>query len=280
MKLSIAYPTFIVASIAMSEIEARIGRGSHSKSHSKSQHDDPPIPLTGKYTVYFANPCSNEVSVTVEDHTEVIPPNNCHVFNGGKQYIEAVTYKESGSGERGGNVSCKNIGSSNNGKCDLMGMRNNACVVPIELCGAVTPIPVTAKPTSTPTPTPPKPSPGTTPRTLYFSNHQDRDQQAGILDGGGRSGKPINSLMKKDIKANSCVLVSDDFTAPFNSQLNDSFYYFTSEAYLPVTADPDLISPKLVDGDTCNENSINMIMPGGECNGLVKMPQNACVVII
>jgi len=137
----------------------------------------------------------------------------------------------------------------------------------------------TYSPTSFPSSAPTQ-SPTQDGRTLYFANNKSRDQQAGILTGGGRGGIPIESLLKKDIKGNSCVLVSDNFTAPFNSQLDNSFYYFTSEAYLPVQADPNLIVPKYVDGETCNMNSINMIMSGGECSGLSEMPKNACVIVI
>merc|ERR1740139_365100 len=106
----------VAASTFSSQVDARVGG------------DRDLVGRNEKYTVYFANSCSKKVDVTANSHSEVIPPNNCHVFNGGKQYYDTFSYKESGSGERGGQVSCKNVGSSNNDKCNLMGMPENSCV--------------------------------------------------------------------------------------------------------------------------------------------------------
>jgi hypothetical protein len=150
MKFTIAYPTLILASITMSGIKARIG-GSDTLSsalvgdeRNLNSHDHP---THDKYTVYFANSCNSEVGVTAEGHSEVVSPKSCHVFNGGKQYYDSFSYKESGSGEKGGQVFCKNVGSSNNGKCNLLGMPGNACVITIDLCGG--PVP-TERPTREP----------------------------------------------------------------------------------------------------------------------------------
>ena len=129
----------VAASTFSSQVDARVGG------------DRDLVGRNEKYTVYFANSCSKKVDVTANSHSEVIPPNNCHVFNGGKQYYDTFSYKESGSGEKGGQVSCKNVGSSNNDKCNLRGMPENACVIPIDRCGGPAP---TEPPTSAPIPEP------------------------------------------------------------------------------------------------------------------------------
>jgi hypothetical protein len=119
----------VAASTISSQVDARVGGDRDLNSNEK-------------YTVYFANSCSNEVGVTSRGHSEVISPNSCQVFNGDQKYNDSFSYKESGSGEQGGQVSCKNIGSSNNDKCNLLGMPGNACVITIDLCGEPAPAPV------------------------------------------------------------------------------------------------------------------------------------------
>ena len=161
--------TFIVlATVATTGIEARTVRGSTThinrlsnptsaqgerqlmmsnsmksksppkKSPPKKSHHHHPKPKPdvddSKYTLYFANSCDSDVSVTVENRSEIITQNSCHVFNKGKQYKDSITYKESGGAESGGEAFCQNIGRSNNNKCGLMGMQENACVITIDLC--------------------------------------------------------------------------------------------------------------------------------------------------
>ena len=161
--------TFIVlATVATTGIEARTVRGSTThinrlsnptsaqgerqlmmsnsmksksppkKSPPKKSHHHHPKPKPdvddSKYTLYFANSCDSDVSVTVENRSEIITQNSCHVFNKGKQYKDSIKYKESGGAESEGEAFCQNIGSSNNNKCGLMGMQENACVITIDLC--------------------------------------------------------------------------------------------------------------------------------------------------
>ena len=108
------------------------------KSPPKKSHHHHPKPKPdvddSKYTLYFANSCDSDVSVTVENRSEIITQNSCHVFNKGKQYKDSIKYKESGGAESGGEAFCQNIGRSNNNKCGLMGMQENACVITIDLC--------------------------------------------------------------------------------------------------------------------------------------------------
>ena len=85
------------------------------------------------YTVYFGNSCDSDTSVSIDDESKEISADSCQLFSD-QNYQDSVTYTESGSGERGGNVSCKNIASSNNSKCALLEMPNNACVIIIDLC--------------------------------------------------------------------------------------------------------------------------------------------------
>jgi len=240
------------------------------------------------YQIYIVNTCNNQVTVMSENRYKSMDfiGQSCQLWDPHGDNNTFLNYVTPSNQLASGTSNCQSMGGIDRDKCNLKDLPEDACfiVAPDNICDKTPPVSVTTKPSSAPTAapisTPSKPTSGIPPRSLFLLNKSDRDQQAGILTGGGRSGTPIDSLLKKDIKPNSCVLVSDTFTAPLNSQLNDSFYYFTSEAYLPVGADPDLISPQLVDGDTCNQNSINMIMTGGECSGLSKMPENACVIVI
>ena len=74
MKILIAYQTFILATITISgnENEARTGT------------------CDTQYTISFVNSCSNEMSEMFEDHSEVIPQNNCHIYNLGNHYNNYV----------------------------------------------------------------------------------------------------------------------------------------------------------------------------------------------
>ncbi|OEU11436.1 hypothetical protein FRACYDRAFT_246044 [Fragilariopsis cylindrus CCMP1102] len=108
MKFTTTFLALFAAVAVLDQADARVGGDRDLVGRNK------------KYTVYFANSCNKKVDVTANSHSEVIPPNNCHVFNGGKQYYDSFSYKESGSGEKGGQVSCKNVGSSNNDKCNLI----------------------------------------------------------------------------------------------------------------------------------------------------------------
>jgi len=97
---------------------------------------DSPVDTT-TYPVYFANACSNAVRVEVDGDSsyQQIQANSCEYYGMSR---DSVTYKEQGSGERGGNNSCKDIGSSNNDKCNLLGLDTglpyNACVITINSC--------------------------------------------------------------------------------------------------------------------------------------------------
>jgi hypothetical protein len=77
MKYTITYPTLILASIAMSGIEARIG-GSDTLSSAlvgdKRNLNSHHHPTHDKYTLYFANSCNSEVGVTAEGHSEGVFP--------------------------------------------------------------------------------------------------------------------------------------------------------------------------------------------------------------
>jgi len=240
------------------------------------------------YQIYIVNTCNNQVTVMSENRYKSMDfdGQSCKLWDPHGDNNTFLNYVTPSNQLASGTSNCQSMGGIDRDKCNLNELPEDACfiVAPDNICDKTPPTTVTTKPTSAPTaaPTsaPPKPTSGIPPRSLFFLNKGDRDQQAGILDGGGRGGTPIDSLLKKDIKPNSCVLVSDTFTAPINSQLNDSFYYFTSEAYLPVTADPNLIVPELIDGDNCNYKSLNMVTKGGECFGVSNMPANACVVVI
>jgi len=152
----------VAASTFSSQVDARVGGDRNLNSNDGGSSPPPPPPLEGeeKYSVYFANSCNKKVGVTAEGHSQVIPPNDCQAFNG--QYSDSITYKISGGGIKGGNVSCKNIGSSNNDKCNLLGMPRNACVITIDLCGEPAP---TRYPTRAPTPAPINEK-----YTVYFAN--------------------------------------------------------------------------------------------------------------
>jgi len=94
-------------------------------------------PDTTTYSVYFANKCNNAVRVEVDGDSsyQQIQANSC-VYYGDSQ--DSVTYKEEGAAEPDGDSSCKIIGSSNNDKCNLLGLdtelRDNACVITIDSC--------------------------------------------------------------------------------------------------------------------------------------------------
>ena len=144
----------VAASTFSSQVDARIGGDRNLNSNDgppDGPHDGPHDGPDKKYTVYFANSCDKRVGVMANGDSDNISPNTCQAFNGGKQYPDSFTYKESGSGIAGGNVSCKNIGSSNNDKCNLLGMPRNACVITIDLCGEPAP---TRSPTRAPTSAP------------------------------------------------------------------------------------------------------------------------------
>ena len=170
----------VAASTFSSQVDARIGGDRNLNSNDgppDGPHDGPHDGPDKKYTVYFANSCDKKVGVTANDDSDVISPNICQAFNGGKQYPDSFTFKESGSGIAGGNVSCKNIGSSNNDKCNLLGMPRNACVITIDLCGEPAP---TRSPTRAPTRAPsPGKQCGRRCETTY-----DCSSNAGIWDTG------------------------------------------------------------------------------------------------
>ena len=90
------------------------------------------------YPVYFANACNNAVRVEVDSDSsyKVIQANSCEYY--GKSQ-DSVTYNQEGAAENAeNNSSCKSIGSSNNDKCNLLGLDtellDNACVITINSC--------------------------------------------------------------------------------------------------------------------------------------------------
>ena len=114
-----------------------------------------------KYTLYFANSCNTDVKVQINsghrlDREQTISANSCQVFQRGSQ-IEgpSVTYTELGIDGATQVASCHH---SNTNHCNLMGMANNACVIPLAEC----PEPVSTQfPTQSPTQSPTSPpSPG------------------------------------------------------------------------------------------------------------------------
>ena len=58
------------------------------KSPPKNSHHHHPKPKPdvddSKYTLFFSNSCDSDVSVTIENRSEIITQNSCHVFNNGK----------------------------------------------------------------------------------------------------------------------------------------------------------------------------------------------------
>jgi len=94
-------------------------------------------PDTTTYAVYFANKCNNALRVEVDGDSsfQQIQANSC-AYYGDSQ--DSVTYKEEGAAKPDGKSSCKTIGSSNNDKCNLLGMytelQDNACVITIDSC--------------------------------------------------------------------------------------------------------------------------------------------------
>lgn len=136
MKFSVAISTFFAAAALAGMSNNAEASTMDGTRHLRSHHDS----SSSRYTVYIANTCNDEIGVTIDDHSEVFSRNSCHVFNGGQQYHDLITYRPSGpTGIASGNVSCQNIGSSNNDECNLDGMETNACVIPIDLCQEVEP---------------------------------------------------------------------------------------------------------------------------------------------
>ena len=89
------------------------------------------------YTLYFSNPCTNDVNVKVgphhSHHSKTINAGTCQVFDD-RSYYGGVPVQQIGNGATSNTVYCDDIGSSNNDKCHLMGMAVNACVVVLDVC--------------------------------------------------------------------------------------------------------------------------------------------------
>mmetsp|Transcript_47098 Transcript_47098/g.47935 ORF Transcript_47098/g.47935 Transcript_47098/m.47935 type:complete len:223 (-) Transcript_47098:126-794(-) len=144
----------IVVSSMTGEVDARIRVGGDSRDLNSQDN---------MYTVYFANSCKTDVQVKINlgennDKQQKISANSCQVFQRGSQIegpMVTATYTELGIDGATQVVSCQ---SSNINQCHLMGMANNACVIPLAVC----PEPVsTQSPTRSPTQSPTSPpSPG------------------------------------------------------------------------------------------------------------------------
>ena len=136
----------VAASTMSAQVDARLGVGGDSRDLNSQD---------AMYTVYFANSCETDIKVTINlgennDHQQKIQANSCHVFQGGNQFEGMVTYTELGIDGATQVVSCQ---SSNTDQCNLMGMANNACVIPLTTCPESVP---TQSPTQSPT-SPPAP---------------------------------------------------------------------------------------------------------------------------
>jgi hypothetical protein len=64
----------VAASTFSIQVDARVGG-----DRDLNSNDD--------YIVYFANSCNSKVGVTSRGHSEVISPNSCQVFIGGKNIV-------------------------------------------------------------------------------------------------------------------------------------------------------------------------------------------------
>lgn len=91
-----------------------------------------------KYSVYAVNNCDNTVSAEFvlatsahggnrKSSVDSLQVGNCAYVGSTDQ--DTVTFTSEGSFVSGGNDSCKNIRSSNDSECNLLGIASNACVV-------------------------------------------------------------------------------------------------------------------------------------------------------
>jgi len=128
------------ALFALASVEARVGRNLTGRNHL--------------YTLYFKNPCDDDVEVQVDIRNDGDQPyqniaaNSCAVFNGGEQYRGPdIRYDVVGTYGLPIKIDCN---YSDNNACNWDGMARNACVISIDNC------PTNYTPSPTPSPSPPK----------------------------------------------------------------------------------------------------------------------------
>lgn len=141
-----------------------------------------------KYTIYFANPCDEDIDITINgprnDHSQTIKANTCQVFQKKDYEGPMLTYTEQGIAGATQTVSCYD-NSKHTEACNLRGMPSNACVIPLATCP--------------PKPTPPTLPPAEEAYTFYVANKcASNSVQVKI----GRQ--------SKDIAADTCEPFSSD----------------------------------------------------------------------